>query len=196
MSDTNFTITRSSFSAASANKRKKHRYNLEGANASTLFSDNADNADYDSEQIRNQACEQRQEQRYDYSHSRGYNYNHDHDHTLRNSNVKINEDTNQIKYIPPVDIKDFLKKVHAAIYLSLDRLWDVPTEALLKDLYTQLKQDLAFPEEIRMPNIVKEDDIFANIWFNDQQIAQMDESDKIKHYLQIPDELKTLDPLL
>ncbi|RIA84704.1 hypothetical protein C1645_831864 [Glomus cerebriforme] len=114
----------------------------------------------------------------------GYSYDHDHDHTLRNSNVEINEDTNQIEYISPVDTKDLLKKQKSR------------AEALLKDLYAQLKQDLAFPEEIRMPNIVKEDNIFANMWFNDQQIVQIDESDKIKCYLQVSDESKTLDPLL
>ncbi|RIA87362.1 hypothetical protein C1645_827890 [Glomus cerebriforme] len=47
MSDTDSTITHSSFSAASTNKRKKCRYNLEGASASALFADNTDNTDHD-----------------------------------------------------------------------------------------------------------------------------------------------------
>ena len=170
------------------------------------------------EQIRNQGC----------GRGRGQRCGRGRGHTLRNSRVEIDEDTNQIEYIPPVDTKDLLKKVRAAIYLSLDRLWNVPSELclvatildpriknfpfakdtadrieqksraefLLKDLHDQLKQDLEFPEEIRLPNIVEEDDVFADMWSNDQQIAQMDENDEIKRYLQVPDEPKTVDPLL
>ncbi|CAI2197845.1 9215_t:CDS:1, partial [Funneliformis geosporum] len=49
------------------------------------------------------------------------------------SNVSINEIENpyQIEYLPPVDTKDLLKVVRAAIYLSLDKLWDVPNELSL-----------------------------------------------------------------
>ncbi|RIA99687.1 hypothetical protein C1645_811021 [Glomus cerebriforme] len=188
MSDIDSTIIHSSFSTASANEHKKHRYNLEGVSASALSLDNADNTDHDSKQIRNQACGR--EQRYNCG--CGHGHDHDHDHTLRNSNIEINEDTNQIEYIPPVDTKDLLKKVHITDCMEQKS----KAKALLKDLYAQLKQDLAFSEEIRMPNIVEKDDIFANMWSNDQQITQMDESDEIKCYLQVPDESKTLDLLL
>ncbi|CAI2199166.1 15488_t:CDS:1, partial [Funneliformis geosporum] len=49
------------------------------------------------------------------------------------SNVSINEieNTYQIEYLPPVDTKDFLKVIRAAIYLSLDKLWDVKNELSL-----------------------------------------------------------------
>ncbi|CAI2198786.1 8371_t:CDS:1, partial [Funneliformis geosporum] len=48
-------------------------------------------------------------------------------------NVSINEIKNpyQIEYLPPVDIKDLLKVVCVAIYLSLNKLWDVPNELSL-----------------------------------------------------------------
>src|SRR5262249_49434469 len=91
------------------------------------------------------------------------------------------DDLNQVELLPLANnLEVILKKVRAAIYLSLDLLWDIPSEislvatmldprmksflfvedlyrreqkaqaeSLLSNLYTQLKQDLELPEEIR-----------------------------------------------
>lgn len=41
------------------------------------------------------------------------------------------EDTNQVEYLPSVDTTGLLKRVRAAIYLSLEELWSVPTDTAL-----------------------------------------------------------------
>ncbi|CAI2191180.1 12322_t:CDS:2, partial [Funneliformis geosporum] len=40
-------------------------------------------------------------------------------------------DTNQVEYLPPVDVTGMLERVRAAIYLSLDELWSVPFDNAL-----------------------------------------------------------------
>lgn len=158
-------------------------------------------------------------------HSRGFN------RALRSSTNDDIENSHQIEYLPPADTKDLLKKIRAAIYFSLDNLWNIPNElsliatildprmkrfpfvedshrnkqkelaeSLLKDLYIQLKQDLALPEEINKessPILIEEDeDIFAKMWASDQSSIQTNDDDEIVRYLQCPNEPKDTDPLV
>ncbi|CAG8651508.1 17924_t:CDS:1 [Cetraspora pellucida] len=84
------------------------------------------------------------------------------------------EDTDQVEYLPPVATDGLLCKVRAAIYLSLDELWAVPTnialvatfldprfkhfnwatsveqnraQDLVKTLYNKLKINLTIPDD-------------------------------------------------
>ena len=41
------------------------------------------------------------------------------------------DDTNQVEYLPSVDTAGLLERVRAAIYLSLDELWSIPTDTAL-----------------------------------------------------------------
>ncbi|CAG8664397.1 15245_t:CDS:2, partial [Dentiscutata heterogama] len=47
------------------------------------------------------------------------------------SNRDVSENSNQIEFLPPVNTKNLIQKVRAAIYLSLDRLWELPNESSL-----------------------------------------------------------------
>jgi len=190
-----------------------------------------------SEQMRNQRRGRGHNYRYNRGRGRscghGYGHGHGHDRILQSSYVANNEieNSNQIEYLPPVNTKNLLKKIRAAIYLSLDNLWNVPNElsliatildprmknfpfiedsyrkeqkalaeTLLKDLYIQLKQNLALPEEINKelsPILVEEDDdIFAEMWASDQLSTQTDDDDEIMRYLQCSNEPKATDPLV
>ncbi|CAG8731667.1 11925_t:CDS:1, partial [Cetraspora pellucida] len=91
----------------------------------------------------------------------------------RSANAKL-EDTDQVEYLPPVATDGLLCKVRAAIYLSLDELWAVPTnialvatfldprfkhfnwatsvernraQDLVKTLYNELKINLTIPDD-------------------------------------------------
>ena len=81
---------------------------------------------------------------------------------------------NKVDYLPPVPTKGLLEKVRAAIYLSMEELWAVPTEIslvatfldpkfkhfnwtteddqnkalhLVKFLYDELKKNLSIPDD-------------------------------------------------
>src|SRR3954469_13153736 len=89
------------------------------------------------------------------------------------------EDTNQVEYLPSVDTTGLLDRVRAAIYLSLDELWSVPTDTaliatfldprfkhfnwttngerdkaykLVKTLYNDLKVNLRIPDDAEVRN--------------------------------------------
>ena len=49
----------------------------------------------------------------------------------RTRTESVAEDTNQVEYLPAVDTTGLLERVRAAIYLSLDELWSVPTDNAL-----------------------------------------------------------------
>ncbi len=177
-------------------------------NDDILTAGNQQHWQYAKQQFREQMRNQRRGRGHNYRYNRGrgrsrgcgYGHGHGHDHILQSSYVVNNEieNSNQIEYLPPVDTKNLLKKIHAAIYLSLDNLWNVPNElsliatildprmknfpfikdsyrkeqkalaeTLLKDLYIQLKQNLALLEEINKelsPILVEKDDnIFAEM---------------------------------
>ena len=41
------------------------------------------------------------------------------------------DDINTVKYLQPVNTEGLLQKVHAAIFLSLDEFWLVPSDIVL-----------------------------------------------------------------
>ncbi|CAI2196087.1 9660_t:CDS:1, partial [Funneliformis geosporum] len=46
------------------------------------------------------------------------------------NNINI-DDINRVEYLPAVNVNGLLQKVRAAIFLSLDELWSIPTELVL-----------------------------------------------------------------
>ncbi|CAG8643892.1 15880_t:CDS:2, partial [Cetraspora pellucida] len=95
------------------------------------------------------------------------------DETRQSTNTEL-EDTNHIEYLPSVATDDLLCRVQAAIYLSLDELWEVPIDIalvvtfldprfkhfkwatsieqnkalnLVKTLYNELKINLTIPDD-------------------------------------------------
>ncbi|CAG8655821.1 9785_t:CDS:2, partial [Scutellospora calospora] len=109
------------------------------------------------------------------------------------------QEINQIEYLQPVNTENLIQKVRAAIYLSLDKLWEMPNkssltamildprmknfpfmnepdrvqqktqaEFLLRDLYTQLKQEIT-NKNLEVPystmNLINDtEDIFSKMW--------------------------------
>ena len=49
----------------------------------------------------------------------------------KRTRIESIENINQIEYLPSVDTTGLIEKVRAAIYLSLDELWSVPTDNTL-----------------------------------------------------------------
>src|SRR5829696_7469632 len=49
----------------------------------------------------------------------------------KRTRIESIENINQIEYLPLVDTTGLIEKVRAAIYLSLDELWSVPTDNTL-----------------------------------------------------------------
>ncbi|CAI2162973.1 19175_t:CDS:2 [Funneliformis geosporum] len=49
------------------------------------------------------------------------------------------QDTNQVEYLPPVNITGMLERVRAVIYLSLDELWSVPSYNALIATFIDLR---------------------------------------------------------
>ena len=48
------------------------------------------------------------------------------------SNTELEDlNSNKVEYLPPVSTDGLLQKVRAAIYLSMDELWAVPTDIAL-----------------------------------------------------------------
>lgn len=45
--------------------------------------------------------------------------------------MEDDNDNYRIECLPPADTENTIKKVRAAIYFSLDKLWDVPSELCL-----------------------------------------------------------------
>ena len=71
----------------------------------------------------------------------------------------------------------------------------IKAESLLSNLYTQLKNDLELPEEVRLPILDDDDDIFEKMWASNQQSIQTHDTE-IMRYLRYPDEPKNVDPLI
>jgi hypothetical protein len=132
--------------------------------------------------------------------------------------------------LPPASTENLIQRVRAAIYLSLDKLWEIPSEIsliatildprmknfpfansfdrvqqrtqaefLLRNLYTQLKQDSINSENTEEHistavnlNDDNAEDIFAKMWANDQIVVE----DEVTRYLSYPDEPKNIDPLI
>ena len=68
-------------------------------------------------------------------------------------------------------------------------------KSLLSDLYTQLKNDLELPEEVRSPILDDDDNIFEKMWASNQQSIRTDDTEIVR-YLQCPDKPKNVDPLI
>lgn len=113
---------------------------------------------------------------------------------VRSSNTELdNLDPNRVEYLPSISTNGLLQKVRAAIYLSMDELWAVPTDIalvatfldprfkhfhwsteenrneaqrLVLILYEELKQSLNAPgieEPLIMDKSYEEDDFFLEL---------------------------------
>lgn len=98
------------------------------------------------------------------------------------SNTELDDlNSNKIEYLPAVSTNGLLQKVRAAIYLSMDELWVIPTDIalvatfldprfkhfnwstdenreeaqrLVQILYEELKRNLSFPDDIEEPTTI------------------------------------------
>ena len=123
------------------------------------------------------------------------------------------EDTNQVEYLPSVDTTGLLERVRAAIYLSLDELWSVPSDnaliatfldprfkhfnwatngerdkayQLVKTLYDALKINLRIPDDPEDENQDDDDDgdFFRDLEGDDTQ-ANTEEDDEVTRYVRL-----------
>lgn len=130
------------------------------------------------------------------------------------NNIEL-EDLNpyKVEYLPPVSTNGLLQKVRAALYLSMDELWSVPTEIalvatfldprfkhfnwsteehrneaqrLVKLLYEELKVNLNIPEESLILNRNYDDDNDDD-FFNELEGASMceEEDNEVTSYIKL-----------
>ncbi|RGB34926.1 hypothetical protein C1646_759978 [Rhizophagus diaphanus] len=95
------------------------------------------------------------------SRSRGHSHG-GHSHILQRPNNEI-EDIIQVEYLPPVNNLEGIHKKNEKLPIcgSLHREEQkTQAESLLSNLYTQLKNDLKLPEDVRSPILDDDDDIF------------------------------------
>ncbi len=131
------------------------------------------------------------------------------------------DDTNQVEYLPSVDTAGLLERVRAAIYLSLDELWSIPTDTaliatfldprfkhfnwatngerdkakqLVKTLYDELKVNLRDVED-RNPEDNNDNDFFQDLEGNYTQ-TNMEEDDEVSRYVMLRDIRVKEDPLV
>ena len=133
------------------------------------------------------------------------------------------EDTNQVEYLPSVDTTGLLEQVRAAIYLSLDELWSVPTDTaliatfldprfkhfnwatngerdkacrLVKTLYDDLKVNLRIPDDAEVRNSDDNDDgdFFRDLEGNYTN-TNTEEEDEVSRYAKLRDIRVKDDPL-
>jgi hypothetical protein len=134
------------------------------------------------------------------------------------------EDTNQVEYLPSVETAGLLERVRAAIYLSLDELWSIPTDTaliatfldprfkhfnwatngerdkakqLVKTLYDELKVNLRVPDdaEDRNPEGNDDGDFFHDLEGNYAQ-TNVEEDDEVSRYVMLRDIRVKEDPLI
>jgi hypothetical protein len=143
--------------------------------------------------------------------------------THTSQSTREDNENSQIECLPPANTEDVLKTVRAAIYLSLNKLWDVPSElCLVASILDPRLKNFSFAEEssreeqktsagsllkelyIQLkqgsvppaelsPVLTDDDDIFENMWCDNQ--SSRTDDDEILRYLQCPVEPKTIDPL-
>lgn len=135
-----------------------------------------------------------------------------------------NTDTNQVEYLPPVDTNGLLIKVRAAIYLSMEELWAVPTDislvatfldprfkhfnwstrdernkaqSLVKRLYEELKINLTIPDDIedRDRENDGDGDFFHELEGNYSTQMNTEEDDEVIRYARLKDVRTKDDPL-
>ena len=70
------------------------------------------------------------EKEYEYSHNNRRTQKNPKTNSQSANNVDINN-INRVEYLSAVNINGLLQKVRAAIFLSLDELWSIPTELVL-----------------------------------------------------------------
>ena len=136
------------------------------------------------------------------------------------------EDTNQVEYLPSVNTTGLLERVRAAIYLSLDELWSIPTDTaliatfldprfkhfkwatngerdkakqLVKTLYDELKLNLRLPdgtEESEDRNSENDDGDFFHDLEGNYAQTNTEEEDEISRYVKLSDIRVKDDPLV
>ena len=129
-----------------------------------------------------------------------------------NSNEISLDDINTVEYLPPVDTSNLLQKVRAAIFLTLDELWTIPSdiilvatlldprfktfkwckgdgkveaEILVRELYNDIKQDLSPKNNENLfsnPSLLDDSDIFKAL--EGDVSLEEEEDDEINLYLQ------------
>ncbi len=136
----------------------------------------------------------------------------------------IVEDTDKVEYIPPVDTTGLLERVRAAIYLSLNELWSVPSDnaliatfldprfkhfnwaanserdkayQLVKTLYDALKVNLHISDDIDDRNQDDDDDgdFFRELEGDDTQ-TNTDDDDEVLRYAKLGNIKVKDDPLI
>ncbi|GBB91536.1 hypothetical protein RclHR1_01890010 [Rhizophagus clarus] len=106
---------------------------------------------------------------------------HGHGHILQRSNNEV-EDINQVEYLPPVsNLDNVLKKVRAAIYLSLETHWDVPSELSLVAtiLDPRMKSFLFVKDSHREEQKTQAESLLSNLYT------------QLKHDLELPEEVRS-----
>jgi hypothetical protein len=76
-------------------------------------------------------------------------------------------DSNQVEYLSPVNnLEGILKKVRAAIYLSLETLWDVPSElSLVVTILDPRMKSFLFVEDLhRMEQKTQAESLLSNLY--------------------------------
>ncbi|CAB5393592.1 unnamed protein product [Rhizophagus irregularis] len=138
----------------------------------------------------------------------------------------VAEDTNKVEDLPPVNTTNLLEKVRAAIYLSLDELWAIPTDTaliatfldprfkhfkwstnserdranqLVKKLYDELKINLRVPDDIEHRSLEENNDDNDNL-FSDLEgnftQTNTEEEDEVSRYVKLQDIRVKDDPLM
>ena len=136
------------------------------------------------------------------------------------------EDINQVEYLSSVDTTGLLKRIRAAIYLSLDELWSTPTDnaliatflnprfkhfnwatngerdkayQLVKTLYDTLKVNLHISDDTEDRNQEKDndDDFFRDLEGDDTDTQMnMEEDDEVSRYAKLRSIKVKDDPLI
>ena len=136
----------------------------------------------------------------------------------------IAEDTIQVECLPAVDTTGLLERVRAAIYLSLDELWSVPTDnaliatfldprfkhfnwatsgerdkayRLVKTLYDALKVNLRIPDDIEEGRNQEGDDVdFFHDLEGDITQTNPENDDEVSRYARLANIKVKDDPLI
>jgi hypothetical protein len=113
---------------------------------------------------------------------RGRGHSHGgHGHILQRPNNEI-EDINQVEYLPPVNnLEGILKKVRAAIYLSLETHWNVPSElSLVATILDPRMKSFLFVEDLhREDQKTQAESLLSNLYT------------QLKHDLELPEEVRS-----
>ncbi|CAG8455768.1 21917_t:CDS:2, partial [Cetraspora pellucida] len=114
---------------------------------------------------------------------RGQDQNRKHT-TKKNENV----DVSQIECLLSACTQNLIKKVRAAIYLSLKKLWEIPLEIFLIAMILDSRMKNFSFADINGENI----EVNTSVADNNQTQVQ----DKVTHYLCYPDESRNIDLLI